>query len=267
MARRIRSTARSISRSRKGSCRSSMPGLRNRATLPASRNPRWNKISAATRGSCRSSVNGAGWAGKTQRLVVGIETAATYSVAGIRIVVVHRKHGADLLAGVEEVLIPVRPRLIDIEVGVVPERKFERAGGADMPFGLCQPQLEFPPFFAGEVGLLQFLHRFVEFVFGQFSGCEQNQFFAGLAGRIKKRPVVRAPFTVPTDNRESFQTSRMTPEDSEIRHLEVFENFDLECFEIEIHRCQYSPVPQAQPVVLAPTFSRLRHKYQHAIDV
>ena len=95
---------------------------------------------------------------------------------------------------------------------------------------------ELPAFFAGEVCLLEFLRRFVEFFFGQFPRGEQNQFLAGLARRIEKCPIVGASFAIPTDNRKPFQTSRMTPEDREIRHLEVFENFDLECFEIKIHR-------------------------------
>ena len=40
MARRMRSTARSMSRSRKGSCRSAMRGFRKRSAAAASRNPR-----------------------------------------------------------------------------------------------------------------------------------------------------------------------------------------------------------------------------------
>ena len=84
-------------------------------------------------------------AGKPQRLIIGIVTAAE-PVAGLRLVV-HRQHRADFLAGVEEIVIPVRPRLIDIKVGVVAEREFQRASCADMLLRLRQTAFEFPVFF------------------------------------------------------------------------------------------------------------------------
>ena len=104
---------------------------------------------------------------------------------------VHREYGADFLARVEKILIPVGLRLVDVKVGIVIERDLERAGFADVPLRLPQTALQFAALFAGELGVFEFFENLVEFLFGHLARGEQNQLLAGLARHFEEGAVVR----------------------------------------------------------------------------
>jgi hypothetical protein len=107
-----------------------MRGLRKADALDASLKPRRSKILAAAGGMLNSRASASDElvsAGKIQRLVIGIETAKPL-IAGTLTVVSEGNHGTNLLAGIEEIFVPIGTGLVDKEVRVVTECEFEGAG-------------------------------------------------------------------------------------------------------------------------------------------
>jgi hypothetical protein len=83
-------------------------------------------------------------------------------------IVFDRQDRTDFVAGIEEILVPVGPGFVDVEVGVVPEREFEGTGGADMPLRLRETAFQFTALIACEFGFDKLFENLVEFFLGQF---------------------------------------------------------------------------------------------------
>src|SRR5450759_4025625 len=137
IARAMRSMATGMSRRVSGSCSSSKAGCRKRWAAAGSRNPRCTSTLAAAGPISRAAESAAAaWAsgaGNTQRdpwpnagLILGVIPAKRVAFVQIAL-----GHGArDLVLRHQEFVVPVGLEFVHVEVGIVVERQFERAGHA-----------------------------------------------------------------------------------------------------------------------------------------
>src|SRR5579871_2914634 len=138
MAAPRRSTARSISRNRSGSCKPLRRGLRKERAASASVMPRLFRMAANGSGKSSARASAADGArsvwGNCQRLarvsVLRIEPA--HAAVGLDIVIQTRAEGHHFIRNPDKLFIPVGPQLIEVEVILVLEREFDGTGGAGM---------------------------------------------------------------------------------------------------------------------------------------
>jgi len=88
---------------------------------------------------------------------------------------------------------------------VVAEGEFEAQVAPTCRCALGQAVFQFAAFFARELGVDQFLDRFVEFVFREFAGGKQDQLLAGLARGVEKGAIVGVLIRVPGDDGKPFE--------------------------------------------------------------
>ncbi len=170
--------------------------------------------------------SGASSPGKTQRLIVRIVTAEVFRIPTPEDIVLRHKSG-HFVVGFDEFGVPVRLRAINIEVGVEFKRQFQVADRPDVPAAGQQPLFQFPALFTGQFQRLQILNRLIGFRLFEFTIREEDHLAAGLARRVQKLPVVRYGFRVPFDQVHRIQSAGCAAEDSELRSIQVLQNFGL----------------------------------------
>src|ERR1022692_4800441 len=194
MARAMRSIATGMSRMVSGSCSCSKAGYRKRRAASGSPNPRCTSTLAASgpigRAAESAAIAAASGAGSTQRgggLILGVIPAKRVAFVHIALV----GHGAgDLLFGGQEFLVPVGLELVHVDVGIVMERQFERAGHALVDAHLAEAVLVIALPVAVHFEILDLLQQVVDIGGFEFAGGEEDHLDAGFDGGIQEHPVV-----------------------------------------------------------------------------
>ena len=117
---------------------------------------------------------------------------------------------------------------------MVIEGQLERTDGAQVPFGRAYPAFEVPALLARQFNLFELLQGVIDLVFGQFPRGEHDQLLAGFLGHLEKGAIIGEPFAVPRNHGEPLEPSRIAAENGKVGPFQVFEDFVLQSFEIQI---------------------------------
>lgn len=141
----------------------------------------------------------------------------------------------NLFAQFEEFLVPIGMDFVDIHPGIVVEGKFQRAGLAFVFAVFGETDFKSARFLPGKFAGLHFLKFFVDFRVLEFAGGQKDQLNVHLLGGIEEHPVIGETLAIPTNQRQAFQSARVTSENRKRRSIQVRDYFLFESIEIDVH--------------------------------
>src|SRR5215831_9178153 len=164
-----------------------------------SENPRRTRTLAAAgstfRAAERAATTEGSSAGKCQRadgLILGEIPAKR-----VAFVVLALCNGAgDLVFRDQKFFVPVGLEFVDVQSGIVIERKLERAGNAFVDAQFAEARLVIALLVAVQAGILELFQQVVDVARFEFTGAEKDHLDAGLDGGVEEHPVVGIMFAI-----------------------------------------------------------------------
>src|SRR5579883_529119 len=210
MARRSRSSARSMSRIRKGSQSWSSEGARKRRASSGAASPRFTSTCATglpTPSAADKTPTARGFgAGSVQRAGFAIAPSVLGKIPAQRVaalfeIVFIAEPRIDLFFQVQKLLVPVGLHFVHVQAGMMVK---------------------------GEFAVVELFGQFVEIGALEFRRGKQDQSGSRFARDIQKRLIVGMVFHIPEHHGEALQPARAAAENGEAGRFQIFEDLALQ---------------------------------------
>src|SRR5579883_34761 len=237
MARRSRSSARSMSRIRKGSQSWSSEGARKRRASSGAASPRFTSTCATglpTPSAADKTPTARGFgAGSVQRAGFAIAPSVLGKIPAQRVaalfeIVFIAEPRIDLFFQVQKLLVPVGLHFVHVQAGMMVKCEFERTGHALEDAQFADSSFVLAPLFPGEFAVVELFGQFVEIGALEFRRGKQDQSGSRFARDIQKRLIVGMVFHIPEHHGEALQPARAAAENGEAGRFQIFEDLALQ---------------------------------------